>query len=71
MQDGRCEIPPRYAHYNYNSPVYQKLCKRIVEKFGEHYAKHPSVIGWQIDNEINCQVDEFYLRVIRWHFGNF
>lgn len=24
-------------HYNYNSPVYQKLCKRIVEKFGEHY----------------------------------
>lgn len=47
-------------HYNYNSPVYQKLCKRIVEKFGEHYAKHPSVIGWQIDNEINCQVDEFY-----------
>ena len=47
-------------HYNYNSPVYQKLCKRIVEKFGEHYEKHPSVIGWQIDNEINCQVDEFY-----------
>lgn len=47
-------------HYNYNSPVYQKLCKRIVEKFGEHYAKHPSVIGWQIDNEINCEVDEFY-----------
>ena len=47
-------------HYNYNSPVYQKLCKRIVEKFGEHYAKHQSVIGWQIDNEINCEVDEFY-----------
>ena len=47
-------------HYNYNSPIYQKFCKRIVEKFGEHYAKHPSVIGWQIDNEINCEVDEFY-----------
>lgn len=47
-------------HYNYNSPVYQKFCKRIVEKFGEHYAKHPNVVGWQIDNEINCEVDEFY-----------
>ncbi len=47
-------------HYNYNSPVYRELCGRIVEKFGEHYAKHPNVIGWQIDNEINCEVDEFY-----------
>lgn len=47
-------------HYNYNSPIYQKFCKRIVEKFGEHYARHPSVVGWQIDNEMNCEVDEFY-----------
>lgn len=47
-------------HYNYNSPVYQKLCRNIVEKFAEHYAKHPSVVGWQVDNEINCEVDEFY-----------
>lgn len=47
-------------HYNYNSPVYQKLSARIVEKFAGHYASHPSVIGWQIDNEINCEVDVFY-----------
>ncbi len=47
-------------HYNYNSPVYQKLSTRIVEKFAGHYASHPSVIGWQIDNEINCEVDVFY-----------
>ena len=47
-------------HYNYNSPVYQRFCRRIVEKFAGHYAAHPSVIGWQIDNEINCEVDEFY-----------
>lgn len=47
-------------HYNYNSPVYRKFCERIVEKFGEHYAKHPNVIGWQIDNEINCETAEFY-----------
>ncbi len=47
-------------HYNYNSPVYQRLSARIVEKFAGHYASHPSVIGWQIDNEINCEVDVFY-----------
>lgn len=47
-------------HYNYNSPVYQELTKRIVEKIGEHYGPHPNIIGWQIDNEINCEIDEFY-----------
>ncbi len=47
-------------HYNYNSQVYRELSARIVEKFAGHYASHPSVIGWQIDNEINCEVDVFY-----------
>ena len=31
-----------------------------TEKFASHYAGHPNVIGWQIDNEINCEVDVFY-----------
>ena len=47
-------------HYNYNSPVYLDYTQRIVEKIGEHYGKHPAIIGWQIDNEINCDAPEFY-----------
>lgn len=47
-------------HYNYNSPKYQELTGRIVDKIGEHYAKRPCIIGWQIDNEINCETTEFY-----------
>jgi beta-galactosidase len=47
-------------HYNYNSPVYQKFCCRIVEKMAEHYGAHPALIGWQIDNELNCETSEFY-----------
>lgn len=47
-------------HYNYNSPKYRELCSRVVEKMAEHYAKSPVVIGWQIDNELNCEVNEFY-----------
>lgn len=47
-------------HYNYNSPVYRKMCRNIVEKSASHYAGHPAVIGWQIDNELNCETDEFY-----------
>ena len=47
-------------HYNYNSIVYQKFCSRIVEKMAQHYGDHPNIVGWQIDNELNCQTSEFY-----------
>ncbi len=47
-------------HYNYNSSVYQRLCCNIVEKSASHYAKHPAVVGWQLDNEFNCERDTFY-----------
>ncbi len=47
-------------HYNYNSPMYNKYSANIVEVYASHYAKHPAIIGWQIDNEINCEMGEFY-----------
>ncbi len=56
-------VPYRHGmrrHYNYNSPKYRELVSRIVEKLGAHYAKHPAIVGWQIDNELNCETDEFY-----------
>lgn len=59
-QDGVLYRHGARRHYNYNSPVYQKLGSRIVEKAAEHYAKRKSVIGWQIDNELNCELSEFY-----------
>lgn len=47
-------------HYNYNSTVYQEKTRIITEAFASHYGPHPAVIGWQIDNELNCERDEFY-----------
>lgn len=47
-------------HYNYNSPVYQEFCRRIVEKSAAHYGQHPAIVGWQLDNEFNCENNEFY-----------
>ena len=47
-------------HYNYNSVIYQRFVRELVGKLAAHYGPHPSVIGWQIDNEINCEVSEFY-----------
>jgi beta-galactosidase len=47
-------------HYNYSSPIYRKLCARITQEMADHYKNHPAVIGWQIDNELNCEISEFY-----------
>lgn len=47
-------------HYNYNSPVYQDYCRNIVTQSAMHYGPHPAVIGWQIDNELNCELRDFY-----------
>ncbi|WP_029192762.1 beta-galactosidase [Paenibacillus harenae] len=47
-------------HYNYSSPKYRELSAVIVRRMAEHYKNHPAVIGWQIDNEFNCEISEFY-----------
>ena len=47
-------------HYNYNAPVYRRLTERIVKKLAEHYAGRSCIIGWQIDNELNCETCDFY-----------
>jgi beta-galactosidase len=44
-------------HYNYTSPVYLEKCRQIVTRLAEHYREHPVVIGWQIDNELNCHMN--------------
>ena len=47
-------------HYNYNSPKYREFTVKIVTAMGERFGHHPAVVGWQIDNEINCETSEFY-----------
>jgi beta-galactosidase len=41
-------------HYCLNSPIYRDFTRRIVGAMAARYASHPSVIGWQIDNEFGC-----------------
>jgi beta-galactosidase len=45
-------------HYNYNSPVYRRLSKRIVTALVRHYQNNPHIIGWQLDNEFNNENPE-------------
>ena len=59
-QDGNKYQHGARRHYNYNSPVFREATRKLVERMAEHYASHPSIIGWQIDNELNCENDQFY-----------
>src|SRR5207248_22477 len=37
-----------------------ELFARIVREMANHYKDHPNVVGWQIDNELNCEINVFY-----------
>ena len=47
-------------HHNMTSPVYLSYVRRIVEQLARHYATSPAIIGWQIDNEVNCETSQYY-----------
>lgn len=59
-QDGVVYQHGQRRHYSYNSATYQKFCQRIVRYMVECYKEHPAVVGWQIDNELNCETNVFY-----------
>ncbi|BDI30252.1 beta-galactosidase [Capsulimonas corticalis] len=48
------------AHCNHTAPIFRELSARIASRMAEHYYKHPALWGWQIDNELNCEVNVFY-----------
>lgn len=35
-----------------SNPVYRAHIRRFVTAYGEHFAKNPHVVGWQVDNEL-------------------
>jgi beta-galactosidase len=47
-------------HYNYSAKIYREKCAIITTKLAEHYKDHTAVVGWQIDNELNCETNVFY-----------
>jgi len=59
-QDGQPYHHGMRRHYNYNSPVYLDFCAKITRAMAEHFREHPAIVGWQIDNELNCETDVFY-----------
>ncbi len=45
-------------HHNHTSEVYLKYCARITEEMVKAFCGFENIIGWQIDNELNCHRNE-------------
>jgi len=45
-------------HGNHLLPVLQDYSRKVTEKLAERFGSHPSVIGWQIDNELAGSFDQ-------------
>lgn len=54
-------LPPRHA----TAPQYDKsgLPGKMRPAYRSHgfpFGSHPAIIGWQLDNEINCEISTYY-----------
>jgi len=47
-------------HHNHTSEIYLKYCATITEAMVKQFSGCKNVIGWQIDNELNCHRYESY-----------
>ena len=59
-QDGTLIRHGLRKHYNYNSEVFRDKTRLIVSHVAQRFGTHPSIIGWQLDNEFNWGIDEYY-----------
>src|SRR5688572_5744415 len=51
--DGQRTVWGGRRHNCYSDPDYRRLSEGVVRALAKHYASHPAVVGWQIDNEIS------------------
>jgi beta-galactosidase len=60
LETGRPANDQSRRQYCYNSAVYRRFSRKIVEALASHYRGNTNIIGWQIDNEINNENAECY-----------
>jgi len=52
LESGRRQTYGNRREYCPTHPGYRERSRIITQAMAEHYADHPAVIGWQIDNEL-------------------
>jgi len=60
FENGRAANDQSRRQYCYNSAVYRRFSRQIVEALVRHYLDNTNIIGWQIDNELNNENPECF-----------
>jgi beta-galactosidase len=60
FETGRPANDQSRRQYCYNSAVYRRFSRNIVEALARHYRDNTNIIGWQIDNEMNNENSECF-----------
>ncbi|HEY4001288.1 MAG TPA: beta-galactosidase, partial [Candidatus Xenobia bacterium] len=53
-KDGRVRQFGSRRHYCFSHKPYRKMAADMAERMAVRYGRHPTVAGWQIDNEYGC-----------------
>ncbi len=69
-EEGRRRRFGSRRHYCPNNKTYHEYSRRITKAMAERYGDHPSVIGWQIDNEFGCYFTRCYCQSCTSEFQN-
>jgi beta-galactosidase len=59
-ESGRPVNDQSRRQYCYNSQIYRRFSRKIVEALARHYRDSTNIIGWQIDNEMNNENPECF-----------
>lgn len=51
-KDGSKEAYGHRQNMDINNPTYRFYCEKIIRVLMSHYASHPAIIGFQVDNEV-------------------
>ena len=53
--DGRQSYYGIRQNMDIYNPTYRQYSERIIRKMMEHFAQHPAIIGYQVDNEVEAR----------------
>ncbi len=58
-------------HCCHASETLRRYSRKITQAMGDHFRDNPNVIGWQTDNEFNCQFSECHCASCQKAFAQF
>jgi beta-galactosidase len=68
FETGRAANDQSRRYYCYNSSVYRRFSRQVVEALARHYRDSTNIIGWQVDNELNNENPECFSESCRTAF---